>query len=265
MLRCVGAPMLLLTVVISRSVLADAPPLDLCDVSWLLPAPQNLSDLGDTISISDLKSATGGPIWSDDQFADLLSVVDKKEAAVGDTHVEFPQAFRSKSAWRIAAFRFDPSAPGCSQAVRDAFGSAPQLRLILQAVTSDDRSIEVHDVAVHLVFSFVAGVDAKRRFLPDDAATRRIIQDLDELKALSEGSGVTTNGKPLGVHPGMANKVAGLRTKVTEFLSRHLDAGRLSGMALMGIRAPEPWIFIALSNQQDRQHFQPVAAACRRK
>lgn len=226
------------------SIFANPPHLDLCDVSWLLPAPQALADLDDAISIVDVKSASGASVWSDEQFADLLAVVNNKAAAVGDTHVGFPQDFRSKAVWHIAAFRFDPSAPGCAQAVRDAFGSAPQIRLILQPVTSDDRSIEVHDFTVHLVFSFVTGLDAKHRFVADLAATRRMIQELDALKALSLNAGVDSSGKPLGVHPGLAAKVQGLRANVIEFLGGNLDSRRLSAMALMGIQTPEPWILL---------------------
>jgi hypothetical protein len=256
--RCVGGLLLVLVGLYAGPAVADPPRLDLCDVSWLLPAPQSLADLDAAISIVDINSTAGTAVWSDDQFADLLAVVDNKAVAVGDTHVEFPQEFRSKATWRVAAFRFDPSAPGCGQAIREAFGSVAQLRVILQPVTVNDRTIKVHDVTVHLVFSFVTGTDDKHRFLPDLAATQDMVQGLDELKVLSQSAGATTSGKPLNVHPGLANKVPGLRSKVIDFLSKHLDAKRMSAIALMGIRAPEPWIFIALSNQEDPVHFKPA-------
>ena len=238
----------------SLAFAADSPQLDLNDVSWLCPVPQVAADLQNAIAVESLKSQDGSPVWSDEQFADVLSVADSDKVAVGKNRIRLPQPLRTKSDWHVSAFRFDPSAPGCSEQMREQFGSTPQLRLIVQPVTSAGDKITVHDFAIHLVFSFDSGLDDKQRRLPDREMTRKIIVDLDSLKKLSEDGGAKTSGLPLMVHPGLAQKVTGLQPKVVEFLCRHLNANRLSAMTLMGLDPPEPWIFVALAK------FPPGAA-----
>src|SRR6185312_2892105 len=105
-----------------------------------------------------------------------------------------------------------------------------QLRIVLQPVTVSEGRVEVHDVAVHLVYSFLqAGADGQGE-QPDRAHFRRLVRDLDDLKEFVEDAGTSTNGVALGVHPGLASDVPQLRQKVAEFLSRHLHASRLTAM-----------------------------------
>lgn len=235
--------------------IAAPPRLDLNDVSWLFPPPQLKSDLDNAVAIESLKAGDGKSIWSDDQFEDILKIVKSDAAGVGDRRIDFVASIRSKLVWHVAAFRFDPSAPGCAKPIRDAFGSLPQIRLILQPITLDGEALTIHDVAIHLVYSFVAGADQQGRFLPDEAKRRDIIKDLDALKKLSEDGGAKTDGTPLSIHPGLAANVPGLRSALMHFFGKHLDSVHLSAMALMAIDPPEPWFFIAMAKAPGTGHF----------
>lgn len=243
---------------VAVSVLAEQPKLDVNDVSWLWPAPQQEIDLASLIGMSDLKSSAGEDVWSDSQFADLLKVVKNRQTEVDGSVVEFGDDLKQKRNWHIAGMRVDPSAPGCSSSIRGAFGGATQIRLIVQPISRRGRSVEVHDVAVHLVYEWTKGVDEKKRSLPDDQKFREIIADLDRLKTTSTSGGAPTGGKPLGIHPGLAKKVPGLNADAKAFLSKHLENQKLSAIALMGLQSGvEPWIFLALTRLPDG-HFGPI-------
>ena len=143
---------------------------------------------------------------------------------VEGSEVEFQDAIRKKSVWKIAGMRVDPSAPGANAEVRKIFGAQAQIRLIVQPVTSrDDGSLEVHDVAVHLVYSWTKGRDEKGRHIPDNEKFAEILADLDALKATTESNGASTAGRPLGVHPGLQANVAGLGSQIRGFLKKHLS------------------------------------------
>ncbi|MBX7132292.1 MAG: hypothetical protein K1X67_06405 [Fimbriimonadaceae bacterium] len=248
------------TVVLWAPIAGSAAPPKLApnDVTWLWPAPNSTSELDKVISIDSLKSGDGTPVWSDQQFNDVLTAADSDAARVGSSRIKLPQAVRTKAVWRIAAFRVDPTAPGAHEIVRQTFGEKPQLRLIVQPVTVNGNRIEVHDIAVHLVYSFVTqGADGTEA--PDREAFREIIKDLDAMKAHVQDAGVLTSGVPLGIHPGLKAEVASLGDKVEAFLSEHLHPEKLNAMALMGLDTPEPWIFLALSKfPQGAEHFGPV-------
>lgn len=234
------------------------PKLDLNDVTWLWPAPQSTSDLERTIAVEMITAEDGGSAWSDEQFDDVLRAADSDAAKVGDHRIKLPDAVRVKKAWRIAAFRADPTAPGGHEIIRQVFGEKPQLRVVLQPVTEAAGVVEVHDIAIHLVYDFVKTEGTKE--LPDRERFKQIIADLDELKKQVEQAGFSTSGVPLGVHPGLQGNVSGLREEVLKFLGRHLQADRLSAMAIMGLDGPEPWIFLALSNRRSPdKRFVPVA------
>ena len=176
-------------------VAPSAPPkLDLNDVSWLWPVPHVTADLANVITITDLKTESGDDVWSDDQFTDLLAGIDIGDTKVGSIEIDFGTELRTKSVWRVASMRVDPSAPGCAASIRAAFGSSPQIRLVVQPVTVRGDSVEVHDVAVHLVYDYVTGVDDARRKLPDNEGFKEIIADLDRLKQLTESRGAPTSG-----------------------------------------------------------------------
>jgi len=240
-----------------QPVRAEADKLDLNDVTWLWSAPQAVEDLEKIISIVDVKAADGTEAWSDTQFEDMLRAADSDAAKVGDYQIKLPSTVREKSAWKVVAFRVDSTAPGGHGTIRETFGESPQIRLILQPVTVCGQEVEVHDIAVHLVYSFlVPGEGPKRK--PDRDAFRKIVDDLPALKKLVGESGVETTGKPLGVHPGLTADVPELQERVHAFLSKHLHASDVGAMAIMGLDPPEPWIFLALAKAPQSDRFGPV-------
>lgn len=247
---------ILLACAFSSSSLLAAPHLGLNDVSLLWPVPFSTADLSSIISMDALKGADGAPVWSDQQFADLLATVDSDVAKVDDTQVSFPAGFRSKSAWKIAAIRIDPTAPGGHSSIASKFGRNPQIRLIIQPVITNGSRVKVHDAAVHLVYSYLKGGPGR----PDFDTFREIIADLDRLKQISESAGAITSGRPLGFHPALRARVPGFHAEVTKFLSKYLSNQRLTAMALMGIPEPfpEPWIFVALRRNSTTGSMEPI-------
>jgi len=245
-------PALISVVLLAGTTAIAAPPkLAANDVTWLWPPPKSAEELDRVIAIDGLTSDDGSAVWSDQQFADLLSVADK----IGESRIGLPDSVRTKAPWRIAAFRVDPTAPGGHEVIRKNFGERPQIRLILQPVTVNNGDVKVHDIAVHLVYSFLIDESAER---PDRDRFRHIIGDLDELKKRVEDGGIRTSGEPLGVHPGLKAAMPGLREEVKKFLSRHLHARDLNAMALMGLDDPEPWIFVALGKAPNSDRFGPI-------
>ena len=219
--------------------------LDLNDVSVLWPAPSLENGLANIIAVADLVSSTGQAVWSDSHFQDLLDAIDSGFTEVEGVQVQFGPEIRNKSAWMVAAMRVDPCAPGCSADLKPPFDSQKtQIRLIVQPVTD---GIKVHDVAVHLVYSWVD--DENNR---DDLKFRSILSDLDELKNISEDIGAPTAGLPLGVHPALLTNNAEFNLSLKKFLEKHLSADQLDSIALMGIQGGiEPWIFLALTRLDD--------------
>jgi mono/diheme cytochrome c family protein len=231
--------------------------LDLCDVTWLWPAPQTLNDLEQSIAIEQLKTAQGNPVWTDEQFNDVLKTADSDFAAIQKFRIKLPANVRQKSAWRIVAFRVDPTAPGGHEIIRQNFGEKPQLRLILQPVTVENGKIKVHDIAVHLVYSFIDNPDGKSE-APDRTKFQALVHDLRALKESLAEDKIVTDSVPLGVHPGLENQTAGLLPQLKTFLARYLDAKDLSAMAIMGLDGPEPWIFVALGRLPGSKNFGPL-------
>ena len=215
------------------------PKLDLNDVSWLWPAPRSELDLESIIAVADLKSGDGQSVWLDKHFQDLLSAIDNGLTEVEGNQVQFGPELRDKSVWRVAGMRVDPCAPGCSLVPSPIGKQQTQIRLIVQPVTG---GVMVHDVAVHLVYSWVDGAGR------DDEKFRAILADLDALKIMSAEIGAPTSGKPLGVHPGLLVDDAEFHISIKAFLDKHLTAAQLDSIALMGIQSGiEPWFFLALT------------------
>ena len=203
-------------------------------------------------------------VWSDAAFAQFLGIAASPAAAVAGTsdRIGLPAEAKSIDAWHIAGIRFDPGAPGLSDAIIKQYGQLPQIRLILQPVTKNsDGSLNVHDITAHLIFSFLSGTQEPAekgcfpRPTPDLVAFRQIVAEIAELRTrLNEGklgaNKVSTSGKPLGVHPGLIDQTtaANVRLEMKAILERHLSSQRLGQMAVMGLPAdaPEPWIFLAM-------------------
>ena len=276
-------------------------PLSANDVSWLFPAPVRIEDFDKLIAIRNLTTQNlqdptkRDPVWPEAAFQQFLSIASSPAALVAGTQsrIVLPAEAQSIDAWHIAGVRIDAGAPGLSNDVRDQFGQSPQIRLIVQPVTRNaDGTPKVHDIAAHLIFNFVAGVEAPTqpgcfpRFIPDLVVFKEIVAELAALRTqLSEGqlgaNKITTSGSPLGVHPGLldATTSSNVRQEMKTFLERHLSGQRLAAMAIMGLPkgAPAPWIFLsmlnlpngdfipvhgpALDGQQFAQMLNPVGAA----
>ena len=78
-----------------------------------------------------------------------------------------------------------------NSAIVEKYGSSPQLRVIFQPV---DRSgvgkVKVHDVAAHLVYSFLQPTRGKMgKRIPDKVKFTAILDDLVKLKGPLEGEG----------------------------------------------------------------------------
>jgi len=245
---------------------APITPLSGDDVSWLFPAPTSLDDL---ISMADLKT-NGKPIWSDDAFRQFLTIATGPAGHVEGTDqgIVLPDEIRSKRAWYIAAVRFDPSAPGFTPEIRDQFGQELQIRLVVQPVTRNaDGTLQVHDIAAHLVFEFNTGNDkppAEKgcfpRPRPDLGLSKQIAQELVEVR--SKTGEDKTSGKPLGVHPGLANPATASRVRqaMKELLERHLSSQHLGSMTITAVRqdAVKRWIFLSMINLKVHPHIYPL-------
>jgi hypothetical protein len=246
-------------ILLSPVFASDAPAkLDLNDVTWLWPVPASPEELRQIIAVTDLAGEDGAPVWSDEQFQDVLTTSDSEAAKVDDNRIRLSATARQKDKWRIVAFRVDPTAPGGHEIIRKNFGERPQIRLVLQPVEVKNDSIQVEDVTVHLVYDFM--IPGEQGPVADRERFKAIIRGLDDLKKLVEDAGIQTSGVPLGVHPGLKAKAPGLNDAVREFLSQHLRSDKLNAMALMGLDGPEPWIFVAMSRSGSSEgRFRPVA------
>lgn len=244
-------------------------PLSADDVSWLFPPPKNAADLADTIAIADLTApdpkdaSKREALWPAAAFAQFLANAEGPATQIGSHHVQLPKEAHDIKAWRVAGLRIDPGAPGLTHGVTEQFGQSPQVRFILQPVTTQaNGAVQVHDVAAHLVYTFAAGFDApaeqgcQARVKPDMDAFKKVARDFAGLRDdLANGRfgavKISTQGKLLGVHPGLADRRSAkpLRDALVNVLERHLTGGKLSAMAVMGLadNGPEPWIFLAMA------------------
>jgi len=211
------------------------------DISYLWPVPLNKTDVDQLI--------TAESVWPDASFQSTMKSaleVEVSNAFGQKKQIKFPPSadFSKRTTWKVVGFRVDPSAPSTVKAVIESFGSLPQIRLIMQPVTVGPNGVTVHDYTVHLPFSYL--LNAKPPFKPDREKFASILRDLRQLKqALLEATPPVSTEGPLGVHPGLAQKVPGFSEKVKLFLSTHLADGALDFVAFMGVPAPlpEPWIF----------------------
>lgn len=246
-------------------------PLSADDVSWLFPAPTKASDIANLIAISDLTvpnpqdPTKRDRVWSDTAFAQFIGIAGSPAGAVTKTDkIGLPAAAKKIEAWHIAGVRFDPGAPGLSDAIIKEYGQSPQIRLILQPVTKDaDGTVTALDTTAHLIFSFAkeevlppSKPGCFPRPVPDLVAFKQIVAEVAALRSkLRDGqlgsNKIVTAGKALGVHPGLVDQTtaANVRAEMKAILERHLSPLRLHQMAIMALPpddAPEPWIFLAM-------------------
>jgi hypothetical protein len=242
------------------------------DVSLLFPAPTREEDFAKLIAVRDLTTqdladpSKHDAVWTNAVFKQFIAVANGASGQVAGTtsQIGIPVEAQSIDSWFIAGIRIDAGAPGLSSDIRSQFGQSPEIRLIVQPVTRNpDGTPHVHDIAGHLIFDFLTGIDAPAeadclpRPKPDLDAFSAIVRDLVALKMkLSSGQvgadKVLTDGLPLGVHPGLTDPTtaANFRQEIKLLLEKHISSLRMNAMAIAAIPngPPEPWIFLSMRN-----------------
>jgi hypothetical protein len=245
------------TVIIARAQPAHR--FDVNDISYLLPPPSASAALADLIS-ADERLDDGSQLWPQDVFDQVLAAartVRVTPSAGPEGEIEFSpfeSSLAQRASWKVVAFRADPSAPGTAHDLTDLFGSAPEVRVVLQPVTVQAGNVKVHDFTAHLVFDYVSepsptvAEGLPRRSVADKVAFGQILDDLQSLKARASAGGISTAG-PLNVHPALAGNLPGFAGEVRAFLKRRLSASKLRTASFIGVQGSEPWIFFAMSRQ----------------
>jgi len=224
------------------------------DVSILYPLPETVNAAGSLISIAHLSSIVdGSAVFPEDDFIRILDIA-RSSGKVANRAIKFRPEIESFDAWKIAGIRFDPSAPGSSEKIIDAFGSRPQIRLVIQPVTIRGEQVEVHDVTIHVIYDYVLLSDPLDQSLSiaDAEKMMAIIKDLIELRKICEEQGGETTGV-LSVHPCLKESASNFHVGLVDFLRNHLHSSRFQGAAVMGLHGGsfEPWIFLALNRRPD--------------
>lgn len=227
------------------------------DVSILYPLPESIDEFSGLISIAGLTSELDdSPVFPEADFTTILTIAQEK-GRVDRRGIDFHPSNLSIDAWKIAGVRFDPAAPGASAEVAQAFGSIPQIRLVVQPVTLFGGQIRVHDVALHVIYSYPIPPTAEQP-LPqaDSAKVNAMISDLLAMRAVCEDEGGDTSGA-LSVHPCLQEPMSDFHVEVVGFLRKYLHAARFQVGAIMGLNngAFEPWIFVALQRNSQNGEF----------
>lgn len=239
------------------------------DVSILFPFPRQPEDFAKLIAVRDLIVPNAQDltkhnlVWPSAAFSQLLSIAAGPAAQVNGTQIGLPPEAKTIDGWFISGIRIDAGAPGLSNDIRAQFGQSPEIRLIIQPVKRDANGIPVvDDIAVHLIFDFrttTLSGPAQTGCLPepnpDLAAFSAIVGDLVDMRTRLAsgqlGNKVVTAGRPLGVHPALADATTELnfRNEIVAFLERHISGDRLNAMAIAGVPAgaPAPWIFLSMA------------------
>lgn len=228
---------------------------DVNDVSFLWPVPKNVADVKKLISITE-KMSDGEGLWPKADFDKVLATartVSVQDGAGRDNLIEFgfnnEAKFFQAENWKIAAFRVDPCAPSQQPKAREVFGTIPQIRLIVQPVTVNGNSVEVHDITAHVVFNFVKNPGTLPA-IADEAAFGKLVEDLVEIKTFLKSNNVDTTKAPLDIHPGFVKNVPGFADKLKALLKKHLRADKLTAVSFMGLAPrPDPWVFFAMRRQ----------------
>lgn len=227
-------------------VIAEDLSLDVNDVSFLWPVPNSEAALEKLIS-SDEITDSGDQLWPQNVFETIINQAEK--VAIGNSSIDFGPSLREKfkqsETWKIASVRIDPCAPGSEKKFTDDFGCMPQIRLIAQPVTETAGGPKVHDLAAHLVFSFIE--PGLPPFTPDTDKFKDIVNDLRSLKTDLLADGILTEGE-LSIHPGLQGQNPNFEDKLKAFIKKHVSEKRLFAVAFMGLDGrAEPWIFFSMS------------------
>lgn len=241
------------------------------DISILWPVPETEQDATQLLSAAESLGSDQGTIWPQSVMDQVLPLtLSTTVPGSGDVfRIRFPdESFKKDSTWRIASIRVDPSAPSCEASMIERLGSLPQLRLVLQPVTSSQGRVTVHDFAAHLAFDFVKVAPEIRpngevvAAVPDRQAFGALLDDLLAIKASLSSQGVSTDG-PLRVHPGLVSQREKTTDLIRKLLQMNLPRGRLNHIAFMGIRRPQPWIFMLFNREGTEFKIVPQSTAQR--
>lgn len=235
----------------ARGVLAQSTHLDVNDLAFLWPPPQTPDQVNGLLSANAPLGSASVTAWPQNAFdvlrttAASTQVMSPSGLAFGIDFTPYAPQFAQLSTWKVVGIRIDPSATGSDPSAVSRFGTRPQIRLVLQPVTVAGTKVRVHDVAAHLAYSFITGMNGEAS-IPNRELFRAIVADLVSLKAAARQRGIETAG-PLGVHPAFARDAADFQGRIAAFLGKWLPQGRLTEMAFIGIDPPEPWIFLAMA------------------
>jgi hypothetical protein len=145
----------------------------------------------------------------------------------------FLSSLETAEGWAIVGYRVDPCAPQGSHAPNGP--CTAEIRLIAQPLTPENGP---SDTALHLIYDI-------------EDSSRLIYQEILNLKTKAEAlSMVSTNGKPLGVHPLLALAAMNSNREVpalhSDFLTKFVDKTRLKKVTIMGLRDAFAldWIFL---------------------
>ena len=227
---------------------------DVNDISFLWPVPENSQEANALITAAEKTADGSTQIWPKSAFDTVIETAQTVgvEDSAGNTQTinfndgNLQTTFDQPKTWKVVGMRIDPSAPGSSSHTINQRGSVPQIRLIMQPVTLNRGQVIVHDYTAHLVYNFTKG--DSRPAVPDTEKFAEIVNDLKRIKANLAASGISTDGKPLGVHPGFRQRNdQRFRQELKTFITKHLSGETLSGVSFMGLNPPEPWIFFAMA------------------
>ena len=235
------------------------------DVSILLEAPASPDDprvRADQILPGGLVAAARAT------FGGGTGLTANGDGSAGVPEIDLSLFENRVADWHVASLRIDPGAPGLGAAF-EAFGRLMQIRLVVQPV---DGNGKVKDEAIHLVYGFHMRKDDGAAVCPlraiptedDIAAFGAALDALTEIKTAIAEEGITTDGRPLGVHPAFDRPETAtvLTDMLQNFIAVHLPPERLVGLSVAGLPAgaPEPWIFAALNRDPETGGFKALPA-----
>jgi hypothetical protein len=229
-------------------VMAAGTRFDVNDVSFLWPPPVTAADVSALMSANDI-TTSGSAVWPLPAFNAVMAsarTLTIENAAGFASQITLDEALQKPETWKVVAMRVDPSAPGGHPSLVKAFGSMPQIRLVLQPVTVSGAKVRVHDFAAHLVYHYASGKPAAP-FTPDKDKFRDIVADLAALKA---AAGTPTEGR-LGIHPALKARNEKFAALAKGFVAKFVSAPRLFALSFIGVETPEPWIFMAMVSNGD--------------
>ena len=237
--------------------------LDLNDVTVLLPLGKG-DEIGKMISLSGKDSAQKSYTFlSNDLFSKIQKAALSQEISFNGREA------LSYNAWKIVGFRFDPCFPVARLESPQDCDSA-ELRLVAQPIKTVQVAVDQESLGIKKP-SPPPGekkqTEAPVEDLPQDKnvklETLTLTEDNSmhlifkvsmenrqkiarELSVLAAHSPVSTAGKPLGVHPGLAKSGVGgnYYNEFLSFLTQNLTPANLKQVAFMGTKnGIEPWVF----------------------